>query len=170
MRLKSTLISKAISKVVITTTIAVSLTSTVFAEQVLFENVNIFNGTENKIYKNHNVLVEDNLIKAISKKSIKAESGATVIDGKGKTLMPGLIEAHAHLMLMGPSLPLMESNTTWEDFAIHGAAIAYQDAVLAEPLCNTRKYILDGKLQLQDSSLDGELAHIRVRKWASVGE
>lgn len=124
MNLKNTLISKAISKVIITAAIAASLTSTVFAEQVLFENVNIFNGTENKIYKNHHVLVEDNLIKAISKNSIKAESGATVIDGKGKTLMPGLIEAHAHLMLMGPSLPLMESNTTWEDFAIHGAAMA----------------------------------------------
>jgi imidazolonepropionase-like amidohydrolase len=124
MKLKSTLISKAISKVIITTAIAASLTSTVFAEQVLFKNVNIFNGTENKVYKNHHVLVEGNLIKAISKNSIKAEKETTIIDGKGKTLMPGLIEAHAHLNLMGPSLPAMEANTTWEDFAIHGAAMA----------------------------------------------
>jgi imidazolonepropionase-like amidohydrolase len=27
-------------------------------------------------------------------------------------------------MLMGPSLPAMEANTTWEDFAIHGARMA----------------------------------------------
>ena len=47
-----------------------------------------------------------------------------VIDGGGRTLLPGFIEAHAHLMLMGPSLPAMEANTTWEDFAIHGARMA----------------------------------------------
>ena len=47
-----------------------------------------------------------------------------VIEGTGRTLMPGLIEAHAHLMLMGPSLPAMEAGSTWEDFAIHGAAMA----------------------------------------------
>jgi imidazolonepropionase-like amidohydrolase len=47
-----------------------------------------------------------------------------VIDGGGRTLLPGFIEVHAHLMLMGPSLPAMEGNTTWEDFAIHGARMA----------------------------------------------
>lgn len=47
-----------------------------------------------------------------------------MIDGTGKTLTPGFIENHAHLMLMGPSLPTMESNTTWEDFAIHGTRMA----------------------------------------------
>jgi hypothetical protein len=34
--------------------------------QVLFKNVNIFNGTEDRLYENHQVLVEGNLIKAIS--------------------------------------------------------------------------------------------------------
>jgi imidazolonepropionase-like amidohydrolase len=47
-----------------------------------------------------------------------------VIDGGGRTLLPGFIETHAHLMLMGPSLPSMEAGTTWEDFAIHGARMA----------------------------------------------
>ncbi len=90
---------------------------------ILFKNVNIFDGTSKKLISGKDVLVENNLIKTIAA-GIKAPNGATVIDGKGKTLMPGLIEAHAHLMLMGPSLPAMESNTTWEDFAIHGAAMA----------------------------------------------
>ena len=47
-----------------------------------------------------------------------------VIDGGGRTLLPGFIETHAHLMLMGPSLPAMEGMTTWEDFAIHGTRMA----------------------------------------------
>jgi imidazolonepropionase-like amidohydrolase len=86
--------------------------------QTLFTNVMIFDGV-NEIRMAGNVLVEGNLIKQISGEAISV-SGATVIDGGGRTLMPGLIESHAHLMLMGPSLPAMEGMTTWEDFAIHG--------------------------------------------------
>ncbi len=109
--------------------ILAGVTSKVVAEdkppaQVLFKNVNIFNGTENKLYENHQVLVEGNLIKAISATAIKTRTDATVIDGGGRTLLPGFIENHAHLMLMRPSLPAMEANTTWEDFAIHGARMA----------------------------------------------
>lgn len=73
--------------------------------------------------ENASVLVEGNLIKAVSTEAIDAPD-ATVIDGGGRTLTPGFVEAHAHLMLMGPSLPAMEANTTWEDFAIHGTRMA----------------------------------------------
>jgi imidazolonepropionase-like amidohydrolase len=92
--------------------------------QVLFKNVNIFNGTEDRLYKNHQVLVEANLIKEISAGEIQTNSGATVIDGGGRTLTPGFVECHAHFMLMGPSVPAMEANKTWEDFAIHGSKMA----------------------------------------------
>jgi imidazolonepropionase-like amidohydrolase len=91
--------------------------------QVLFTNVNVFDGYSESLQSGLNVLVEGNLIKTVSSSTISAP-GATVIDGAGRTLMPGLIENHAHLMLMGPSLPAMEGMTTWEDFAIHGAAMA----------------------------------------------
>ena len=67
--------------------------------QVLFKNVNIFNGTENKLYQNHHVLVEGNLIKTISADEIDSKANATVINGGGKTLMPGLIDGHAHVMI-----------------------------------------------------------------------
>jgi imidazolonepropionase-like amidohydrolase len=92
--------------------------------QVLFKNVNVFNGTENKLFKNHQVLVEGNLIKEISAGEIQANSGATVIDGGGRTLTPGFVEAHAHFMLMGPSVPAMEATKTWEDFGIHATKMA----------------------------------------------
>ncbi|GAM56415.1 prolidase [Vibrio ishigakensis] len=92
--------------------------------QTVFKNVDIFNGTENKLYENHHVLVEGNKIKTISAKEISVGADATVIDGTGKTLTPGFIENHAHLMLMGPSLPAMESGSTWEDFAIHATRMA----------------------------------------------
>jgi len=54
------------------------------------------------------VLVKGNLIDQVSKKSIKVSDSKnmTVIDGAGRTLMPGLIEAHNHLMFPVP-------NTAW---------------------------------------------------------
>jgi imidazolonepropionase-like amidohydrolase len=66
----------------------------------LFKNVNIFNGTDAKLAMGQDVLVEGNLIKKVGK-GLKAGKGATVIQGGGRTLMPGLIEAHAHLSLHG---------------------------------------------------------------------
>ena len=68
--------------------------------QVLYKNVNIFNGNDDKLAIGQDVLVEGNLIKKIGK-GLKADAGATVINGRGRTLMPGLIEAHAHLSLHG---------------------------------------------------------------------
>ncbi|WP_293904442.1 hypothetical protein [Phenylobacterium sp.] len=36
--------------------------------------------------------------------AVKVPVGATVIDGKGKTLLPGLIDAHTHTFGAGPSM------------------------------------------------------------------
>jgi imidazolonepropionase-like amidohydrolase len=66
--------------------------------QILFKNVNIFNGTEDKLYENHHVLVTGNKIAKISAQPITADE-ADVIEGGGKTLMPGLIDGHAHVMI-----------------------------------------------------------------------
>ena len=92
--------------------------------QTLFNNVNIFDGTEDKLYNGMNVLVEGNVIKTISANAIKANDKATVIDGAGRTLMPGLIDNHVHLMLNGSGLLDIEANQTWEDLAIGGVAMA----------------------------------------------
>ena len=48
------------------------------------------------------MLVEGNKIKAISAGEIEAGSQATVIDGGGRTLMPGLIDMHVHTSTFGP--------------------------------------------------------------------
>lgn len=91
--------------------------------QTLFTNVHIFDGVSEQRIENASVLVEGNLIKAVSTDAIDAPD-ATVIDGEGRTLTPGFIENHAHLMLPGPTLPAMEANSTWEDLAIHGTQMA----------------------------------------------
>ena len=68
-------------------------------DRILINNVNIFNGKDNKIVKG-NILIEGKLIKTISSSSIPLNENENIqiIDGSGKYLMPGLIDAHSHIM------------------------------------------------------------------------
>jgi imidazolonepropionase-like amidohydrolase len=85
--------------------------------KTLFTNVNLFDGENEKLINNANVLVEGNLIKQVSTKAVSAE-GATVIDGKGRTLMPGLIDAHYHPMMTAlPLADLITSPDGWINLA-----------------------------------------------------
>lgn len=67
---------------------------------ILINNVQIFNGKDEKTILG-NVLIVGNLITKISTGPIATNrSGETkIIDGKGKFLMPGLIDNHAHLAI-----------------------------------------------------------------------
>ena len=69
------------------------------SSSVLFENVRVFDGKSDALTEPTNVLVEDGKIATISAAPIEA-SGASVIEGAGRTLMPGLIDAHWHAMLI----------------------------------------------------------------------
>ena len=65
----------------------------------LITNVMVWDGTSDKT-KALDVLIVGSKFKEI-KANIKAPKGATVIDGQGGTLIPGLIDMHQHLMLWG---------------------------------------------------------------------
>jgi imidazolonepropionase-like amidohydrolase len=66
-------------------------------DKLLITNVNIFDGKSEKLAPGMSVLVEGNKIAKVAK-SISAPSGATVINGGGRTLTPGFIDAHTHLV------------------------------------------------------------------------
>lgn len=70
-----------------------------------FRNVRIFDGHSDHLSTPSNVLVEGNRIARISTDPLPTEPGAavTVIDGGGRTLMPGLIDNHWHTMFVRPS-------------------------------------------------------------------
>ena len=65
---------------------------------ILIKNVNVWDGKADDLLKNYDVLVVDNLIQQVDK-NITSEKEATIIDGKGKTLIPGLSDAHVHLAM-----------------------------------------------------------------------
>jgi imidazolonepropionase-like amidohydrolase len=62
---------------------------------ILFTNVNVFDGVNEALIKNANVVVTGNKITAVSTEPL-AVAGGTVIDGGGRTLMPGMIDVHWH--------------------------------------------------------------------------
>ena len=107
--------------------IAVALTAPAIAAEkkkpklTLITNVNIFDGFSDKLAMGMMVLVEDNHIKKVAK-SIKAP-GATVINGGGRTMTPGLIDMHSHIVFMTP-----EGTNTYQDEwdAAGGGAMAAQ--------------------------------------------
>ncbi|WP_286936046.1 metal-dependent hydrolase family protein [Achromobacter sp. UBA4530] len=64
---------------------------------VLFKNANLLDPLQSDLLEGHHVLVEDGVIKEVSDKPISASS-ARVIDAAGRTLMPGLIDLHVHVL------------------------------------------------------------------------
>lgn len=64
---------------------------------ILFTNVNVFDGVNKEIIENANVVVTDNLITVDPTEPLAVANGI-IIDGGGRTLMPGLIDVHWHTL------------------------------------------------------------------------
>jgi imidazolonepropionase-like amidohydrolase len=71
----------------------------------LFNNARVFDGKSTSLSEPTNVLVRGKLIERISRAPIPIDRDATttIIDGGGRTLMPGLIDVHWHAMLARPT-------------------------------------------------------------------
>ena len=75
---------------------AVAATAQEAPMPILFTNVNVFDGVSETLIEDANVLVTGNLILEVSSEPL-AVANSRIIDGGGRTLMPGIIEAHGHL-------------------------------------------------------------------------
>jgi imidazolonepropionase-like amidohydrolase len=71
---------------------------------VLFRNGALLDPRQPELVHGSDVLVEDGIIREVSDKPIKSDS-ARVIDVKGKTIMPGLIDLHVHVVAIEFNLP-----------------------------------------------------------------
>lgn len=76
---------------------------------VLFENVRVFDGRSDRLSAPQNLLVLGNRIQALSAAPIAPPAGSplTRIAGGGRTLMPGLIDAHTHIAMSTVPLPVL---------------------------------------------------------------
>ena len=88
------------------------------AASTLFENVRIFNGTDTELSPPSNVLVRGNVIDTISTDPIATDDSTrtTVISGDGRTLMPGLIDVHVHIVMS--TIPIVTMMRADPDYVI----------------------------------------------------
>ena len=96
-------------------------------QQYLFRNVNVFDGTSEQLIK-ADVLVTGNKIDQVSTEPLAViqSTNMTVIDGGGRTLMPGLIDSHIHTNGYKNGNIITWQNTTWEEIGARAAAMAQE--------------------------------------------
>ncbi|MFK7733279.1 MAG: amidohydrolase family protein [Pseudomonadales bacterium] len=92
-------------------------------QAILFRNVNVFDGKQEQLQMNAEVLVVGNTIAQVSDASIEVPENTRIIDGQGRTLMPGMIDVHAHISIASP-LQDLHGNVTPEENAIRSTVVA----------------------------------------------
>lgn len=96
---------------------------------VLFANVRVFDGVSASLSEPSDVLVRGNTIAAVSAQPIPAGSGERArIDGAGRVLMPGLIDAHYHAAFA--TLPITALQTADPGYVQIQAAVGAGEALL----------------------------------------
>ncbi len=76
--------------------------------QLLFENAALLDTERGELRPGHSVLVEGDRIAEVEPGPVRA-SGARRLDVGGRTLMPGLIDAHVHAVITTMNLAAMEA-------------------------------------------------------------
>ncbi len=89
---------------------------------ILLTNARIITARGNEVIESGDILIENNRIKEVGA-NLNAPSGAEVIDLKGKTVVPGFVDTHAHM---------------WPNWGIHKQEIFNYAANLAYGVTTTR--------------------------------
>lgn len=100
-------------------------------KQVLIENVKLLDYKTQMLTPPKHVLINGNTIQTISTSPIDVQSKNIVkIDAKGKTLMPGLIDVHVHLVFGALTMPQMMTNDLSEEFLIKTVGLSAQQMLM----------------------------------------
>ncbi|WP_052307638.1 amidohydrolase family protein [Belliella baltica] len=105
----------------------------VFAQEskgILISNVNIFDGKSKNLLLAKNVFIEGNRISKISSDPIEVGETVILIDGNGKTLIPGLIDVHVHMVFGSLSIPQMASPDLSEETIFNNVSLQSKNMLL----------------------------------------
>ncbi|WP_342387598.1 metal-dependent hydrolase family protein [Salinicoccus bachuensis] len=137
-------------------------------EKLFIKNVNLIDGTGSELVKNTNVLVEDGRFKAIDAEESAAE-GAEVLDGAGQYMLPGMIDAHVHMMT--EFKPLEERLVTPFSYNFY-AAMEYLNRTLNAGVTTVRDALgsdLGLKKAIEDGLVKGPRMQISVNALTITG-
>lgn len=88
----------------------------------IIKNANLFDGRNEELIKNATIVIENNLIKEITTEEINENDFDKVIDAEGRTVIPGLVDAHVHIGLSDTFGNI--DKMTYDEIAIRSAKIA----------------------------------------------
>lgn len=79
----------------------------------LFRDVHVLDVRAGQLREDHHVLVDNDVVREVADRPLRSDS-ARVVEGRGRTLMPGLIDCHAHVTFSQTNLGLLAdtANTT----------------------------------------------------------
>lgn len=106
-------------------------TTVCFAQkkQILIENVRLLDHKTGTLTAPMHVLVHDQLIQKISPTTI-AVKDAVKINGNGKTLIPGLIDVHVHMVFGSLTMAQMMAPNTSEEMLFNSIGTASQQMLM----------------------------------------
>ena len=103
---------------------------TIPRQQVLIDNARIFDVASGTVARANAVVVEGATISAVLQPGDARPDGATTVDARGRTLLPGLWDMHTHLGLADGPLHLAAGVTTVRDLANdHDQLMSFIEAV-----------------------------------------
>ncbi len=85
--------------------------------KLVVRNVNLFNSQTAEVLPNRTVVVNGNIIESVAMGETEIPENAQVIDGSGKTLLPGLFDNHCHVQKEDGILHLAAGVTSVRDMA-----------------------------------------------------
>lgn len=117
---------------------------------ILIQGVAVFDPVHLAIKPNQDVLIVDDRIKSVRpSQGLSAPGNAYIIDGTGRTLVPGLIDMHGHLTTTtGPSwkFSLPAPNTNLLAYAYAGVTTIFDPSDSSDDAYSRREQVADGKL------------------------
>ena len=106
---------------------------------IVFAKCAVLDGTSRQRREDHHVLVEGDRIREVSERPIRSTAAAETIDLAGRTLMPGLIDAHVHVLAVDAALArLADRPVTGADPAGLPGARRRADARASRPSATPR--------------------------------
>lgn len=135
---------------------------------VLFKNAALLDPLRAELQEGFDVLVEDGLVKEVSDKPLQM-AGAQVIDLAGKTLMPGLIDLHAHVLATQLNL---SSQGLLPDALVMLRAVPIMSAMLRRGFTTVRDAGGAGwglKCAIEEGTVDGPRLFISGRAISQTG-
>jgi imidazolonepropionase-like amidohydrolase len=118
-------------------------------ELLFIVDTDLFDGTGDTIQHHMDIIVRDNLIEEVRPTGLPLPEGARAIDGRGKTLMPGLVDLHVHIT-SSPAAPwiaaLPDVEHNLQAYLYSGVTTVYDMGGLLDNLLDIREQVANGEI------------------------